>query len=392
MNAKSEVSALTVGPKHHWFGYYDKTPWSFDHRFVLCMESDFADRPPVAGDRIRLGVVDTTKGNRMFEPFAETAAWCWQTGCMLQWLPGSGRRVVYNTREGNHFAAVVHDLDRGDRKVLPLPVFCVTPDGRTALSINFSRLARYRPGYGYAGVPDPFEQDLTPEKDGIWRMDLASGRHELILPTAAAAATEPTPEMAGVAHRFNHVQVNTTGTRFGVLHRFMRRKGAGDLTRLLTANIDGSEVCVLNPNRLSSHYDWRDGDHLLIWARVPGTTIDAPKHCYIVFTDKTKEFELFGEGDLPEGDGHCSYSPDRRWVLTDTYPSNVDQKQTLILYHPGSRRRVDIGRFLHPPPFGGEYRCDLHPRWNRYGTKICFDSVCDGTRQLYAADVKDVVR
>jgi hypothetical protein len=120
------VRALTRGPVHHWFGCYDKTPWSPDGRHLLAMESSFADRMPRPGDRIRLGLIDAG-GSGRFEPFAETQAWCWQTGCMLQWLPGTARTVTYNVREEGRFAAVVHNLDSGARRVLPRPVFCLTP-------------------------------------------------------------------------------------------------------------------------------------------------------------------------------------------------------------------------------------------------------------------------
>ena len=36
-------------------------------------------------------------------------------------------------------------------------------------------------------------------------------------------------------------------------------------------------------------------------------------------------------------------------------------------------------------------RSDLHPRWNRDGTQICFDSVHEGTRQVYVLNVKEIV-
>lgn len=29
--------------------------------------------------------------------------------------------------------------------------------------------------------------------------------------------------------------------------------------------------------------------------------------------------------------------------------------------------------------------CDLHPRWNFDGTKVAFDSIHEGTRQIYIA-------
>jgi len=96
-----------------------------------------------------------------------------------------------------------------------------------------------------------------------------------------------------------------------------------------------------------------------------------------------------GEGVLTS-DGHCSYSPDGRWILTDTYPDR-ERLRTLILYRPSDGSRVDIGRFFSPRELDGEIRCDLHPRWSRDGQKICFDSVHEGHRQIYVVDVSEIV-
>ncbi|MBC7289368.1 MAG: hypothetical protein H5T86_15270, partial [Armatimonadetes bacterium] len=51
-----------------------------------------------------------------------------------------------------------------------------------------------------------------------------------------------------------------------------------------------------------------------------------------------------------------------------------------------------IGRFFSPPELSGEIRCDLHPRWNRAGDKVCIDSAHTGVRQMYVLDVADIVQ
>src|SRR5690242_14801966 len=99
---------LTIPPRHHFFGYYEKCPWDENNRDVLAMGSHFADRMPTANDPLLLGLIP--QGTRRFEAFDRTFAWCWQQGTMLQWLPKSGRKVIYNQRAGNRFVSVIRDL------------------------------------------------------------------------------------------------------------------------------------------------------------------------------------------------------------------------------------------------------------------------------------------
>jgi hypothetical protein len=111
---------------------------------------------------------------------------------------------------------------------------------------------------------------------------------------------------------------------------------------------------------------------------------------YLLYRDGVAdEAEVVGEGVLTE-DGHCSFSPDGKWLLTDTYP-RTEPYRTLILYELRSGARTDIGRFYSPPEITGEIRCDLHPRWSRDGSQVCFDSAHEGQRQVYVADVSGVV-
>ena len=63
-------------------------------------------------------------------------------------------------------------------------------------------------------------------------------------------------------------------------------------------------------------------------------------------------------------------------MLTDTGP-DVENPQDLHLWDWAEERKVILGRFLSPPPFRGEIRRDLHPRWSRDGRQVCFDSVHD---------------
>lgn len=72
----------------HGFGYYDKLQFSPDNRFVLGNKVNFEHRSPTADDTIEVGMVDLQEKDRWI-PLGQSNAWCWQQGCMLQWIPGT---------------------------------------------------------------------------------------------------------------------------------------------------------------------------------------------------------------------------------------------------------------------------------------------------------------
>ena len=97
-----------------------------------------------------------------------------------------------------------------------------------------------------------------------------------------------------------------------------------------------------------------------------------------------------GEGVLPS-DGHNSFSPDKRWMVCDTYPLGPDRLQQLFLYHVANGNRIDLGMFHAADRFTEDIRCDLHPRWSPDGKTISIDSVHEGSRQIYNLDVSEIV-
>lgn len=378
-----EAVPVTEG-KHHYFGYYDKSPWNSTGRYLLALEVPFIDHQPDPDDAATVGMIDLQDGNRWI-PLDETFAWSWQQGTMLQWLPEEpDRKIIYNQREGDHYISVVRDIVSGETRTLPRPIYAV--NGSQALSLNFARIHRTRPGYGYVGVEDAWKDDPHPNEDGIYWMDLNTGENRLIITYDQMRNFHPTETMGSGQHWFNHIHISPDGLSFIWLHRwqYSLHEKRSWVDRLLTANMDGSNICVVADDYFVSHLDYYSPEKVVAWARDNDIG-----NRYFLYTRCTDTVEIVGDG-LFDTDGHCSYSPDRCWMLTDTYPDE-DNLRTLILYHIESNTRINIGRFYAPPELTGPIRCDLHPRWSRDGKQVCIDSAHQGERQVYVIDVSLVI-
>ncbi|MEX2306814.1 MAG: hypothetical protein WD738_04445 [Pirellulales bacterium] len=378
------VRPITRGPKHHWFGYYDKFEFDPSDRYVLGMEVDFEHRSPRANDEIRVGMVDIEDGDRWIE-LGSTTAWCWQQGCMLQWLPGSNSEVIWNDREADHYVSRILDVKIYEKRTVPHPIYTVSPNGKIALAPDFRRLNDVRPGYGYVGLPDPYANDLAPKETGLYRVDLETGDQEMLFSFADIAGFgKPKHSMTDAKHKFNHLLFNPDGTRFVFLHRWRYPNGVR-LSRMFTANPDGSDLRVLDDNGLTSHFIWRDNTHILAWSNQPS---HGP--ALYLFEDGSSNIDVVAKTAI-KADGHVNYLPGGEWIVDDTYP-DADRNQEVFLYHPSTDRRVSLGKFYSPAPYTGEWRCDTHPRVSRNGQMLVIDSPDkDEGRQLHLIDLRGVL-
>lgn len=379
---------ITRGPRHHWFGYYDKLQFDPTSRYVLGMQVTFEHRSPAADDQIQVGMVDLEDNDRWIW-LGQSVAWNWQQGCMLQWLPGSSSTVLWNDRQGDRFVCRLLDVKSGEGRTVAHPIYSVSPDGRSAVAPDFRRIADVRPGYGYAGLPDPYADEAAPEDSGIFHIDLETGRSRLIISVADIARHGEIPQrQPGIKHYFNHLLYSPDGSRFIALHRWRYPDGRR-LTRLLTARADGSDIRIVIPNGYASHFIWRDSRHILAQSR---NWLGNENWGDFLFEDKQGgTVEEIGRGVLDPG-GHLSYLPGNEWILNDTYPKGSQRLQTPHLYHVESGRRIDLGHFHLPEIYTGEWRVDTHPRLSRDARYVCIDAPHgDQGRQMHLIDISGIV-
>ncbi len=390
------VRTISGGPKHHWFGYYDKLEFDPTNRYVLSNEVDFEGRTPRADDTIRVGMVDTDSNDNWIE-LGTSNAWGWQQGCMLQWRPQSDLEVVWNDREGERYVCRIKNVKTSETRTLPRPIYALSPDGKWAITADFARIQRMRPGYGYVGLEGQYPQERAPENSGVWKMNLETGESQLIFSLADAAKIDYRgKQLSDKWNYFNHLLISPDSNRFIVLHRWRDSTGSGPnaeptgrfTTRMFTVNMDGSERYILDPSGYTSHFIWRDAQHVCAWTRPAGS-----KDAFYLFKDRTDEVEIVGEGVMTRN-GHNTYVPntDYEWILNDTYPDKRTREQKPYLFHVPTGRKVELGGFRSPPEYTGEWRCDTHPRSSNDGKLVAIDSPHTGEgRQVHLIDVSDIV-
>jgi len=364
-------------------------PWDPTEQFLLCLEVSFSDRPPGADDKASVGVVELSSSR--FIHLADTSAWNFQQGAMLHWSPNSsGSEIIFNDRQGRTPVSVILNLRTKEQRTLSRPISALSHDGKTALSINFGRLHWASPGYGYAGINDPSIKN--PDDDGVFSMDInGKGVKRIVSLADVLAIGNKSGDLANQPLVFNHTAFSPDDRRFAFLvqwrvftfpkwARLSRLKKLWKLNALMfTANVDGTDLRQVAYFENISHFDWKNSNEILMWAQLKD------EEGFFLTTVDGYSYRRIGEKFLTE-DGHCSFSPDGKWVLVDTYP-NEQRFSTLKLYNWAEGDQTILGKFYADPKFVGEIRCDLHPRWNRNGLQVCFDSVHESTRQVYVLDI-----
>lgn len=378
---------LSAGRLPTWFGYYDKTPFSGDDNKILAMAMTYPKDWSKKASQfpVRVGWFDWSEvvsGKTEFHVFGETASWSWQQGCMLQWFPkDADRLVLYNWFVEGRYGCVVQDVFTGDvERSYDLPVYAVDSAGRRAVTVNFSRLERLRSGYGYFNLPDETASQACPEEDGIWQVNLETGTHELLLSLREIADFQSLCSMVGVPHYVNHLLFSPNGNRVVFLHLWVPEGGRRN--RLMLYDFDDRSLHVLDDAAVASHFNWLS-DERLICFRYPQQG-DRGYYVYTLGSNYTVQCERMQA--MPVDDGHPSLSPSGGGLLTDTYPDRAGE-QAIYVYSVSEKTLLKRNCVFSPFRYRGPLRCDLHPRWDRTGSRICFDSTERGRRMLYVLEL-----
>ena len=370
---------------HITCGYYDITPFNKDETKLLATKFNHILRTPEPGKLAKVGYYILSKDHQEFIELGQTNTWNWQQGCRLQWYPSSNEnRIFYNVLLEDHYGSVVQNLDTSvNSRTIDYPIYELGPFGKLGLTLNFSRLQRLRPGYGYVNLPDPSQHELAPRDDGIWLVDIENNQAKLLFSLAELAQKEQLPSMVDAQHYINHLSFNPSGTDFLFFHLWVEQNNHRH-SRLFTATTDSDRLTLLNNAGPVSHYTWLSDEELVVTTRIAENQFR-----YIQYHCQNGFEGIIGNLQLTR-DGHPTFVKDNKFLLTDTYPNRI-REQELMVYNLVDDKITIVERFFSPRNFSSEVRCDLHPRPSPSSNLVCIDFVRKNRRALKIIDISKII-
>lgn len=406
------IKPLFLSPEKesYKFGYYNYSPVSADGTKLLGHRIFFEGRDPLPEDKVEIGYFTLT--DQKWHKLAESSAFNWQQGSMLQWLgPDFNSKIIFNDSDGEKYIARIINVDTRDEKIIPKAVYGVTPDGKTSISLHFER-CNFTRAYSYASVSDETWNGKAPEKDGIIKINLSTGEYKTIIPLHQILKdTHPEDN----AHWFEHIMLNPGGTRFSFYHRYGSKDSFN--TRCYTADIEGKNVW-LHPSSDTdriTHLGWKDNESYVLYT-VPKPRLNqvlnnkgsknkstkwyikvyrsivrpfVPKalvkkipkpQSYYALTQDTQGIAAKYNPKPGNRDGHPGFTRDGRYMLTDTYADKEGYRH-LLLYDTKEDVTYMLGKFKSVYNNCG-WRTDLHPRFSPDEQNVIIDSNHNGTTSI----------
>lgn len=403
--------AETPGSHQHYFGFHDVSPWSMDNEVLglLRVPRGLRQRPS-SSDVAEVCLWRPGQGDP--QPVGQTKAFNWQQGARVQWLPGEKSVLLFNDLEGGTAVSRLVDIESRKQAATFPAVYAVHPSGRYGLAPDWNRLAKSWRDYSYD--IDPGDTQVVGCPGDLRRIEFESGRESVIVAIDEVRRLCGQGELAEQSDFLSHATFSPQGSRFCFMYRRFTEDNAL-FSYFLACNADGTDIRVLAREKCS-HFDWLDEDRVVLWTRkLPGSAASlrgsgltkrfpfkqaisvlrklSPKMKQGLFSEMYYELDYRRPGEMTpvasgviEQDGHPMFTPDRKWMITDTYV--FEGQQPLILYSMASGKRYDVaGLPAHRDFLEPSLKCDLHPRLDRSGRRVAVDSAHSGERQLYVLDV-----
>jgi len=378
--------------------FFDVCPFSPSQRYLAVNKLPYQDRDARYGDVTDICVIDLEE--ETIETIYSTKGWGYQLGANLNW--GVTDRYLYtNDIIGNQAVCVQIDLRSKQHTAFAGPMYHIAPDESAVVGFPLDLINNTQMGYGVPAFRKVNGINGAPSDEGLWKTDLSSNDSKLLVSLQDAVAQTDNPDFfeAGNCYFF-HTKYNPQGTK---LFQVLRCLFPNDKTRkgrnpaLLTFNSDGSSIHqTISWKQWSyggNHPNWHpDGNHIVM--NLVPTWLGDNNMRFCIFRHDGSDFRILSDKHL--GSGHPSLNADSSYLLSDYYVGeykSIGEKESpirLIQLNGGEEAAIcTVQTDLNIQD--STFRVDPHPVWSRDFKKVCFNGAPAGRRQVFVADLSEVI-
>lgn len=392
------ITCVTPDDGFYIHTFFDVCPFSPSQRYLAVTRLPFQNRVPRLGETADVCVIDLYE--QKIETVYRTKGWGMQLGANLHW--GVTDRYLYtNDVIGKDAVCVQIDLETRQTKPFVGPKYDIAPDESCAIGFPLCLLNATQRGYGV-----PKTAYLPPgasTSEGLWRTDLKTNTKSLLVSVADVVAhtREHFKHERGTFYFF-HSKFNRQGTRIIQVLRYLvpRRKllrrvlpGRGLLHRQLftfDANGDNIQQAVRAEDwDLGGHHpNWHpDGERIIMNLKPDGRTL---RFCQFKYNGS--EFTVLSEKHL--GSGHPSIEAGGRYLVSDCYvkePMALENREVPIRLLDLTSDEEEYLCTVDTLGLRGVLRLDPHPVWSRDYKQLCFNAALNGKRQVFIADLSNLI-
>lgn len=348
---------------HVFRGYYDIDYFDANRRNMIYHSLSIH---PEEQDIIRICKYDMN--TKQTSVIGHSRAWNWQQGCRLRWY--SDCLIGYNDLVEDRYVHIIKNIESNNAVLVNEPIYDTYYKGDFGLSLDFKRLHRLRPGYGYDKISDETQGILHPNNNGIKYVNFGDNSSQVIL-TNKDVFERIGCSLEGESY-FNHISISPSGNAFMFFFIVYDKKQRYSKVYVLIYDLRNCELTVIENEDKSSHYTWLNNDEILI------TYYRGKKQGYKICNIINGKKSDIGRRILNE-DGHPSVC-DNHTIISDTYPKrSIINEQLLFAYDRTTEKRKVISSLYSDWRFNGVQRCDLHPSVS--GQYITVDSTALNCRR-----------
>lgn len=388
------VKISTGGVIHRFF---DTSPISPSGKYVALFRFPSEARSPKPGDVGEVILVNIKSGKERV--VAQSRGWEMQLGANVQW-GATDNELYFNDVDTTTWTGFAVQLNPKTGKSIRMggTVFMVSADGKKLASYNLEKSRYAQVGYGVV-VPDKFtsRNKGIVDNDGIYITDVATNECKMVVSIkeiyekSIPAISNSNPN--DFEYYCFQVKWNPQSTRLLATVQRTPRAGGDRLRSIITMRPDGSEIRTAITNEQWSkgghHINWTpDGEHLSMNLNVDG------KPGIEIITVKYDGTDM--KIAYPKGSGHPSFHPKGLpFIVTDAYAGEMpltDGKTPIRLINIKNQTEINIAEIVLPAIKNFEFRVDAHPAWDKSGRYVVFNGTDNGTRCVYLADLKNVLK